>query len=312
MPYKFLADEPVRQAIRRCAAEQLDTAVSELTEKFDADPESAIHNARKAIKKERSLLRLARAAMSSEERARENAALRDVARSLSGARDADVMIASVDELSERFAGQLPAATFQTVRTHFEARRGHGNGQAAQSGAAKELAALRARVDEWQLDTGGWNAIESGLLRASTRGRAAFERARASREAEDLHEWRKRVKDLWYHERLLAPACGPAVRGHAKELDRLSDLLGDDHDLAILRNELTHDGSSVAVDLEAMLNLIDHRRAELQLEATHIGERIYAEPPKAFRRRMSRSWKAGRALAHAPREHHPAQLAAATR
>ena len=62
--------------------------------------------------------------------------------------------------------------------------------------------------------------------------------RLSGEMSDLHDWRKRVKDLWYHERLLAPTCGPTVRGHAKELDRLSDLLGDDHDLALLRHELT--------------------------------------------------------------------------
>src|ERR1700733_10637342 len=72
---------------------------------------------------------------------------------------------------------------------------------------------------------------------SRRGRQAFTRARGTREMEDLHAWRKRVKDLWYHERLLASTCGPTVRGHAKDLDRLSELLGDDHDLAVLRQEL---------------------------------------------------------------------------
>jgi CHAD domain-containing protein len=112
-----------------------------------------------------------------------------------------------------------------------------------------------------------------------RGRQAFTRARGTREMEDLHAWRKRVKDLWYHERLLASTCGPTVRGHAKDLDRLSDLLGDDHDLAVLRQEPAP---------------------------------VRAPTPKAFRRRLRGSWKAGRALARAPRASDPVRLGAPTR
>jgi len=76
MAYKFLADEPVRAAIIRCGREQLDRAITQLTEQINDDPGSAVHNARKAIKKERSLLRLARGAMPSEQRRSENATLR--------------------------------------------------------------------------------------------------------------------------------------------------------------------------------------------------------------------------------------------
>ena len=128
----------------------------------------------------------------------------------------------------------------------------------------------------------------------------------------LHAWRRRVKDLAYHERLLAPTCGPTVRGHVKDLDRLSELLGDDHDLALLARELSLPSTHVAADLDAVVKLIEHRRAELQTEAVCIGERVYAETPKAFRRRMRRSWKAGRRLGHAPEQQHPALLSATTR
>src|SRR5437588_12751720 len=115
MAYKFLADEPVSAAIIRCGREQLDRAITQLTERINRAPVGAVHNARKAIKKERSLLRLARGAMPGKQRRRENAALRDAARGLSGARDADVMLATVDDLSDRFAGQLPAKTFDAIR-----------------------------------------------------------------------------------------------------------------------------------------------------------------------------------------------------
>ncbi len=172
--------------------------------------------------------------------------------------------------------------------------------------------MRAQVGSWQLRTAGWKALRNGLVRSYRRGREAFTCARANGEAGDLHAWRKRVKDLWYHERLLAPTCGPTVRGHATDLDRLADLLGDEHDLAVLVHTLTIDSPFPAVDLDAVLALIDHRRAELRSEAFRIGERSYAETPKAFRRRMRAAWEPGHAVALEPREQHPAQLAAATR
>ena len=57
-----------------------------------------------------------------------------------------------------------------------------------------------------------SAIESGLLRSYRDGRKAFAQARREPSIEALHTWRKRVKDLWYHERLLAPACGRRNKG----------------------------------------------------------------------------------------------------
>jgi CHAD domain-containing protein len=314
MAYKFRDDEPVGDAVLRCAREQLDQAVGELSEGMNRDPVAAVHNARKAIKKERSLLRLARGSIPRTQRRRENAALREAARALSGARDADVMLASVDQLSERFAGQLPAKTFGAIRKRLESRRAAAPGasSARDTQAVAELGAVRIRVDEWQLRAGGWKALDSGLLRTYKRGRRALRRARAGRETQALHDWRKRVKDLWYHERLLVPICGRAVRGHAKELHQLADLLGDDHDLALLRRELIEGSIPVAVDVDAVVKLIEHRREELQTEAFGIGERLYAESPKAFRRRMRRSWRAGRAMMRAAEERDPAELAAATR
>ena len=312
MAYRFGVDEPVRAAVVRCASEQLDRAVSDLSEGINDDPVRAVHDARKAIKQERSLLRLARGAMPSEDRRRENAALREAARELSGTRDADVMVATLDDLADRFAGQLPAKTFDAIREQLGPRSGQRPGSALEARAVQELGALRVRVDDWKLLRGGWKAIESGLLRSYTRGRKAFAQARARSSTEDLHAWRKRVKDLWYHERLLGSICGPGVRGQAKDAHHLADLLGDDHDLAMLRQELASQAMSAPVDVSAVVELIDQRRSELQSEAMALGERVYADSPKAFRRRMRRSWSAGRAVAAAPRESQPAQLAAAVR
>lgn len=313
MAYRFKTDEGVRKAIVRCAREQLDHAVGELSEGIGHDPVAAVHSARKALKKEWSLLRLARGAMSPKQRRRENRALREAARGLSGARDADVMVETIAQLSERFAGQLPERTFRKIADELERTRGgQPTGSALDARAVQDLGAVRLRVDDWKLTKGGWSAIESGLLRSYRQGRGAFARVQREPSLEDLHAWRKRVKDLWYQERLLAPACGPAVRGQAKDAHRLAELLGDDHDLGVLRQTLTGGHIEAAIDLDAVVRLIDHRRAELQTEAVQIGKRIYAEKPKSFRRRMRRSWSAGRAVARVPLEQNPVELARATR
>ena len=312
MAYKFEAEESAREAIARCAREQLDDAITQLTDGVTEDPERAVHEARKAIKKERSLLRLARAAMPAGQRRRENEALRDAARTLAGTRDAQVLVATLDGLADRFAGQLPATTFDAIRGQLAASVNGSAAPGAGASAIEQLREVRLRIAGLDLDVDGWPAIEDGLVRSYKRGRKAFDRARAVESPESMHDWRKRVKDLWYQQRLLAPTCGPIVRGHAKEAHALADLLGDGHDLDLLHSELTREALPVPVDVDAVVRLLDLRRAELREQALILGARVYSESPKAFRRRMKRLWSAGQAAASAPAEHHPAEVAAATR
>jgi CHAD domain-containing protein len=316
MTYEFGADEPVGTAFVRCAHEQLDRAIDELSTGVDDEPARAVHDARKAMKKTRSLLRLVRGATPRRQRRHANAALRAAGRDLAHTRDSDVLGATLAALSDRFAGQLPATTFAALREHFGSRTdGHDARIAArrsQVAALEELRGLRLDVDRSRFGGDGWKAIESGLVRSYTQGRKAFRRARSGGSLEDLHEWRKRVKDLWYQERLLTAACGQAVRGHSKDAHLLADLLGDDHDLGLLREQLTDREVPVPVDVDAVITLVDYRREELQNEAVRVGARVYAEKPKAFKRRMRRSFEASRASASAPYEQRPVELAIATR
>jgi CHAD domain-containing protein len=312
MAYRLQADEAVESGLRRCAREQLGRAVDELTAGVKDDSVTAVHGARKALKKERSLLRLARGTIERADRRRENGALRHAGRLLSAARDAEVMIQAVEELSDRFAGQVPQATFDVIRRHLEAKRDPARERLLSSGmtdeVADELRSVRGRIDHWRLRRGGWKALEPGLLRSYRRGRGALQHARDSGSVESLHNWRKRTKDLWYQLRLLKSLAPAIVGGHADEAHRLSDLLGDDHDLALLREALAADSGELAVDLDPVFGLIDHRREQLQAEALVVGERLYAERPRAFRRRIHRYWQAWRAQERASRARRPPALA----
>jgi CHAD domain-containing protein len=297
MPYRLWTDEDVPAGLRRCAREQLDRAIEQLTERVSGDPVEAVHDARKALKQERSLLRLARGTMGAAERRRQNARLRQAAQRLAGARDAEVMIQALDELSERSVGQVPRTAFDAIRHQLQAERDPARRRLLESGltgvVADELRAVRMSIGDWPLHRDGWKALEPGLDRGYRRARRAFKRARREPTVEAFHEWRKRSKDVWYHLRLLKPMSPGIVGGYAGEAHALADLLGDDHDLALLRKTLLRGVGEVPVDVDAVIELIDHRRAQLLVEAVQVGERVYAEPPKSFRRRMHRYWKASR-------------------
>ena len=316
MAYRFDSDESVRAAILRCAGEQLDHAVQELTERVGQDPVEAVHSARKAIKRERSLLRLARGSMDTGQRRRENRALRDAARSLSTARDGEAMLETLDELAERYVGQLPEATFRQIRELLQTRRDRERreliGSSVAAEAADRLHAVRARQGEWRIATDGWRAVERGLRRSYGDGRKLFSRARAQPATGEWHNWRKRVKDLWYQEQLLATVAGPAVKGQAKDAHALADLLGDEHDLDVLEQALRRERETPPVDLDAVLALLDLRRRELRDEAIRLGGRVYCESPKRFSRRMRSAWKAGCGDAHARGERDPVEIAQAVR
>ena len=149
------------------------------------------------------------------------------------------------------------------------------------------------IDAWPLDADGFELLRPGLRRAYSRARKSFRKAREKPSDERLHEWRKRSKDLWYQLRLIRRAWPAVISAMADEAHRLSDLLGDDHDLVVLRDHVDGAGTTLTAEQRSHLSrLIAARREELQAEAFAYGERLLAEKPKRFVKRVERYWSAG--------------------
>jgi len=297
--YRLSIDDDVASSVRACAREQLAGAAQRL-ERAEEDPVVAVHEARKHIKKTRALLRLTRSAIGKRAYRRENDALREIGLALSGTRDADVIVQTAEMLAEHAAGRLPAETFEQLRAALAAEADSGRGTDAGADAPAVpvfdavLEALRAaeqRVERWPLDDAAWRHVLDGAARAFARGGEAFAAASAEPTPERLHTWRKRAKDLWYHQRLLAPAWPGMLGAQAEEAHALTELLGDDHDLAVLAARLSDDAAPLtpAVDAQRaeLLALVAHRSDELRAGAGRLGRRVYAESPKAFARRLGR-------------------------
>ena len=296
--YRLLAGEPVSSGIERVVLARVDDAVAHLRGEAATEPAEGVHEARKDIKKIRSALRLVREAIGDDVWRRENQHYRDCARQLSGFRDAEVLVEALDGLAERF-GPPAADRFDRLRRELEQenRAAHEDGsiERAMATAAAELEAGRARIDSLPLEGDGWELIGPGLHRSYRRGRKRLRGVEEEASVTNLHELRKRVKDLWYQLRLIRDADSAMIGTLADHAHDLSDHLGDDHDLALLREEAQRRAAAFAdpADQRHLLEQIDQRRGELQFAAISLGERIYDEKPKRFTKRLRRRWDAWR-------------------
>ena len=296
--YRLLAREPVAAGIKRALTAQVDDAIARLRGETDSAPSEAIHEARKDVKKIRSALRLVRDAIGDDIWRRENDHYRDIARTLSSFRDAEILVEALDGLSERF-GPTASERIEGVRAQLEEenRAAHDDGSVsrAMASAAAGLATGRSRIDTLPLDGDGWELLAPGLHRSYRRGRKRLIAVEEEASVTNLHELRKRVKDLWYQVRLIRDADSAMLGALADHAHDLSDHLGDDHDLALLRDEVQRRAAAFSdpEDQRHLLEQIDQRRGELQFAALSLGERIYSEKPKKFTKRLEKRWQAWR-------------------
>jgi CHAD domain-containing protein len=286
--YRLHTGEPTPEGLRRIARGQLDRAHAELKGAPKRKLAVAVHDTRKSLKRLRAAVRLGRGALGEGTYEQENRAFRDTGRRLAGVRDASVLIETLDELEQAVARELPSGATAGLREQLEAERK----EALQSlkeddvvidAVVDELEDARTRTATWTFDTDGFTAVEPGLRRIYRRGRKAMNAAAEEPSTENLHEWRKRVKDLWHAEQILRTASPKKMKKLARRTHRLSDLLGDDHDLAELRDyAATHrqcfDGRGAQV---ALVAVIDRRRKDLQREALSLGAKLYRRSPKRF-------------------------------
>jgi CHAD domain-containing protein len=296
--YRFLPGEPVSEGVKRVVVARVDDAVAQLRGEAGAEPAEAVHEARKDIKKIRSALRLVRDAIGDDVWRLENDHYRDCARRLSGFRDAEILVEALDGLAERF-GPAARQRFDRLRRELdhENRAAHEEGsiERAMASAAAELEAGLSRIESLPLEGDGWELIGPGLKRSYRRGRKRLRGVEDEASVTRLHELRKRVKDLWYQLRLIRDADAELIGSLADHAHDLSDHLGDDHDLALLREQVQRRAAafSDAADQRHLLEEIDQRRGELQFAAISLGERIYADKPKRFTKRLEKRWETWR-------------------
>ncbi|MGJ3245735.1 MAG: CHAD domain-containing protein [Elainellaceae cyanobacterium] len=297
MAYRLKPQETLEDGVKRIVKEQIDRAFKQLLDEFEHDRDEAIHDARKRFKKIRAALRLIRYELGDDSYQQENAYFRDMGKQLSHVRDAKVRIETLDDLQEHFNNLADVEIFNEARQALEAYYASTweyllGTQEAIAMAIQTLKDARERVDTWSIKGNDWSTIEGGFKKIYKQGYKGWHRLSEAPTAENYHDWRKRVKYLWYHLSIMRPVWRNIIKEWADQVHHLASLLGDEHDLSVLRDFVLSEPRRLqdVSGLDALIALIDRRRDQLRSHAGFLGRRIYAEKPKAFAQRLGIYWE----------------------
>ncbi|PSR01478.1 MAG: hypothetical protein BRD50_08710 [Bacteroidetes bacterium SW_11_45_7] len=293
MAYSFQQDERIESGFKRIAADQIDRAISSLQEQEKL--REGIHDLRKRMKKLRGLLRLARSGIGDDVYQQENDCFRNIARDFSSVRDLTVLHEKLQVINQEITNDACKSEIEGAIQQLAEQEEQEIASLQEDGSriTNSISALqesRERLMNLSLATDFQDVISNGLKRNYKRGGNAFLVAYETGDDEDIHEWRKRTKYLWYHLRLLKSAWLAVLEPLAEEAHRLSTYLGNDHDYTVLADAMgNRQMSDKTKDLLA--GQINEKREELHQNAYPLGQKIYAEKPKQFSRRMEAYWEA---------------------
>lgn len=342
--FALLPGERLSEGLTRMALGQLDLAIEMLADEgASVQPERAVHETRKSIKRLRALIGLLRDELGEQDTHGENAILKASAARLARARDTEVMLNTLDALVRRHPKKLGRrASVAKLRERLLEERNEAVELVLSDGEARaevltDLRAARTRVAAWQLpDRDDIRLVEPSLRDLYRDGRRRARRADdgSADGARAMHRWRKRVKDLRYAAEILdrpeALGAGSAARngsaGAAKRsrkrarkrstgdyiarlahwADELGELLGEEHDLAMLAARVRADGAGGATKTatpratrKLLLRLIARRRERLRRRALRAGRRLYRRRPKKFIGRVRTTYVASARVAAGP-------------
>jgi CHAD domain-containing protein len=299
MAYRLSLDVPVAESIRGIATEELDRAATmlETPGKFSR----SVHNARKSFKRVRAVLHLARPLLKPKHFKRADRAVAGVARNLSGTRDAQVLLDTARALQAHTTDPDPdpdPALFAHLISWLQARRDRAEesfGPAAMQEALDAIRGLRPELEGLPLEDAAFEALLASARQTYAQGRAFMRDVLDSGDDERCHDWRKLVQRHWRHMALFQEAWPAEAKARMRLARDLAGALGAHHDLSILRAAIFENAALFPRrrDVVRLGKLTSARQAHLLSEAAILGERLYAEKPKAFFHRMGVYWETAR-------------------
>ena len=272
-----------------------------------------LHEARRNFKKIRALLRLVRHGLGDEAYKKENYFFRDLGRALSKVRDTDSSIEIFKQLvhHELYWQNPHAETVETIQQFLDERRYHLYLYDIKT--VDLLGSISEKLETKKEQIGksmsklpnDFDVLASGLKKIYKKGLKRFHAAYPNpddEESEDVpaeayHEWRKEVKYLRYQLDMLAYIWPDLMAALEDEAHHLTDLLGLEHDLQVLKQTLKKAVKKDQIDanIDDLYSEIARWQNDLRAQAEPFGQRMYAEKPKRFIKRIRRYEKTQRQI-----------------
>ena len=288
------------------------------------DVAHSVHEARRAIKRARALLRLATPHLSNTQTA---CTLRDASRALAWLRDADVLVLTAEDIRDGSESSeldlVPPPLLESLeqdreRRFTEAGSAEGPLQAAcellksvvvevhdlhspeTSAGSKPTAPGGMEVPSSSRRESLWLGLGASYAAVQARSDPAEEERQAEGEVpareerptqeegqadERSHKLRKRVKDLRYQLEFLDTGH-PKLGRLVRDLHHLTDLLGDRNDLAMLTELGATTDVVREIDRSALRAHIERKKRALGSEAAALSARLFEEDADSFVRRVA--------------------------
>jgi len=276
MTYPHIAHRPMAESVRQLILREMDDMC------YPQAPDRAVHSLRVSGKRIRAWLRLLRDAMGEDAYRRENATIRDLGRLFAGRRDSHVLVKTLDGLEKDGAAHFTPSDTAPLRVVLEAEAAAIEDAVPMSDALSQvrdaLFPARRRMESLRL---GHAHPKTAFRRLWKKARKAYANALKTRDTEALHEWRKQAKALRYQLEVLKDIWPGRLKRWNKRLKAQGDMLGRDHDLAVLSEKL---------DDDARRDVIAERRKDLQDKVFAISRIFYRPKPKTVARALDARWK----------------------
>ena len=289
MGFRLKLREPLSDGLKRVFREQMESAL-ELCRHPAKQRGVTVHEVRKHLKKLRAAMRLAIPEVGRNRHAREDCCVRKIGRLVSDLRDAQVRLQTLIQLRDETAKKPENSPFPHIEELLSLERESFSAAFAgwQKQAIPQLERVETRLLKWPLEDLTWQQVCGVVAKIYKRGQRGLAKTIDDPEPENFHAWRKRVKDLWYQLRILQPVNRVVLTEMARDAEVLGELLGREHDLNFLWARLEKESSDEALrdELAQVEKLIGKRGKRLRTNALELGRRFYAEPAKAFAKRIS--------------------------
>jgi CHAD domain-containing protein len=255
-----------------------------------------VHETRRTTRRIRAVLQMIRDEIGYSNYYRENIFYRDLARRISPLRDHYVLQRTIAGFHHEFPEEFPESEVMAIGDslnhlleddirHFTDRWGGFDR------IREELDKAAGRVDHYCRLRNGFVSVRKGVCRVYKRGYKYPRILQESFSKEQFHEYRKSTKYLLYQMELIRPAYPKMITAYAGTINKHAEMIGNTRDYERLERYILAGMGSRHLDANRrrMVKGIQNRREELMQKIYSGANRIYAEKPSGFVKRLGTYW-----------------------
>ena len=291
MAFQLKRGKPAARELAHLVAKEFEKAIDELGRRQGADRAEAVLEARKCVKKARAILHLLKQNLGHDYRVLDGE-LRSVAHRLSSLRDVEASPEIMNALRDHYPRIITRSMSRGVQRGLLARtRGtmaHVDPDRLLLRVAREIKRSGTRVQRRIRRVTQVGAIRAGINRGYRRARRAMASVRTHPSDDQFHAWRRRVKDHWYHMRLVE-RFNARARVRMRRLKQLETWLGDDHNLVVLRATILEAPARFGDErmTAVVLGCVAKYQTALRRRALKRGGQLFARKQLAFSARIDK-------------------------